>query len=50
MITWEGDHYALEDLQTTNGTRLNGKKIRQSVLTTGDVIGIGHSRLVFICD
>ena len=50
MITWEGDHYALEDLQTTNGTRLNGKKIRQAALTTGDVIEIGHSRLVFVCD
>jgi pSer/pThr/pTyr-binding forkhead associated (FHA) protein len=50
MITWEGDHYALEDLQTTNGTRLNGKKIRNSALAAGDVIEIGHSRLVFRCD
>lgn len=50
MITWEGDHYAVEDLQTTNGTRLNGKKIRHSALTHGDVIEIGHSRLVFLCD
>ena len=50
MLTWEGDHYALEDLQTTNGTRLNGKKIRCSALTTGDVIEIGHSRLLFLCD
>ena len=30
MIMWEGDHFALEDLQTTNGTRLNGKKVRSS--------------------
>ncbi len=50
MITWEGDHYALEDLQTTNGTRLNGKKVRHSPLTDGDVIEIGHSRLVFLSD
>ncbi len=50
MITWEGDHFAIEDLQTTNGTRLNGKRVRSSALADGDVIEIGHSRLIFHTD
>ena len=50
MIMWEGDHFAFEDLQTTNGTRLNGKKVRSSDLSDGDVIEIGHSRLTFRCE
>ncbi|MBW2282435.1 MAG: FHA domain-containing protein [Deltaproteobacteria bacterium] len=50
MIMWEGDHFEIEDLQTTNGTRLNGKRVRSSALTDGDVIEIGHSRIIFHTD
>jgi type II secretory ATPase GspE/PulE/Tfp pilus assembly ATPase PilB-like protein len=33
--------YRLRDLGSRNGTKLNGMKVTESVLTVGDVIGIG---------
>ena len=32
------DSYSIEDLQSTNGTKVNGKKIRCSPLTEDDLI------------
>lgn len=46
-ISWERDHYAIEDLQTTNGTRVNGKRIRSAELQDGDTIQIGQTMLTF---
>lgn len=46
-ISWEGDHYTIEDLQTTNGTRLNGKRVRSGELADGDVVQIGQTSLTF---
>ena len=46
-ISWEGDHYLVEDLQTTNGTRVNGNRIRSEVLNDGDVIQLGQTSLTF---
>ena len=46
-ISWEGDHYLVEDLQTTNGTRVNGQRIRSEVLNDGDVIQLGQTSLTF---
>ena len=46
-ITWEDDHYVVEDLQTTNGTRVNGKRIRSVTLEDGDQIQVGRSVLTF---
>ena len=41
-------HYELEDLGSTNTTRLNGKPLRQqAVLKGGDVITVGNSQLTF---
>jgi ABC transport system ATP-binding/permease protein len=39
--------YALRDLSSRNGTRLNGRPVRASPLAPGDVIGVGPYRLVF---
>lgn len=39
--------WTVEDLQSTNGTRVNGKRIRSSPLSDGDEIQIGNTRLVF---
>ncbi len=41
------DGYVLTDLNSTNGTRLNGKRITQAPLTSGDVITVGSTRLTF---
>ena len=40
----------LEDLNSTNGTYVNGKLIRKHALAHGDVITIGHHQLRFIDD
>ena len=37
----------LEDLNSTNGTYVNGKLIKKHALQTGDVITIGHHQLRF---
>ncbi len=39
--------YVLEDLQSTNGSKVNGKRIRSSTLAHGDEIEIGHTKFKF---
>jgi pSer/pThr/pTyr-binding forkhead associated (FHA) protein len=43
-----GPDYILTDLQSTNGTLVNGKKIVSHKLTHGDNIAIGEHSLLFI--
>ena len=40
--------YVIEDLQSTNGTKVNGKRVRSATLTDGDEIQIGHTRFRFL--
>jgi len=40
--------HTIEDLQSTNGTKLNGKKIRSATLTNGDEIQVGHTLFQFL--
>ena len=42
------DAYLVEDLQSTNGTKLNGKRIRSASLQDGDTIQIGNTLFQFI--
>lgn len=42
-----GDGYALVDLGSTNGSRVNGLRIGQQVLEDGDEILIGNTRIGF---
>jgi len=39
--------YSIEDLQSTNGTKVNGKRVRSADLANGDEIEIGHTRFKF---
>jgi pSer/pThr/pTyr-binding forkhead associated (FHA) protein len=39
--------FAVEDLQSTNGTRVNGKRVRSSGLEPGDELQIGSTRITF---
>jgi len=39
--------YVLMDLESTVGTSINGKKVKQAFLKKGDVISIGGSPLIF---
>jgi pSer/pThr/pTyr-binding forkhead associated (FHA) protein len=40
--------YVIEDLQSTNGTKLNGKRIRSAPLNEGDEIQIGQTMFRFV--
>ena len=46
----EQDHWTIEDLQSTNGTKVNGKRVRSQPLEPGDEIQIGHTRFEFVRD
>lgn len=41
-------NYTLEDLGSTNGTKVNGKRVRNAVLSDGDEIEIGHTKFKFL--
>jgi len=46
-IMWEDDVHMLEDLQSTNGTKINGKRIRSGRLEDGDELLVGRTTLIF---
>ncbi len=46
IVTVFGSTY-VEDLGSTNGTSVNGKKVRTHTLHNGDVLTIGHYQLLF---
>ena len=43
----EGGAWWLVDLESTNGTELNGKRVKRSKLDEGDTITLGATDLVF---
>ena len=47
VIITEGNNYTLKDLNSRNGTFLNGIKISTSVLKNSDVIKAGSSTIIF---
>lgn len=44
----QGNTYVVQDLKSTNGTTLNGKRIKKETLNNGDVITIGKANFKFI--
>src|SRR5438552_4527852 len=48
VIEKVGDTFRLRDLNSSNGTRLNGQIVRSAVMTNGDVISIGRTTLKLI--
>lgn len=42
-----GDDWAIEDLDSTNGTLLDGEPVARALLHDGDVIEVGLTRLIF---
>ena len=44
-VLWDGDHAMLRDLGSTNGTKLNGQRIREAQLSSDMVITIGRTDL-----
>lgn len=47
VIITEGTNYTLKDLNSSNGTFLNGNKISTAVLKNSDVIKAGSSSIIF---
>jgi len=46
-VQLDGDDYILTDLESTNGTRVNGTSIQIRRLRIGDRVGVGRSLLLF---
>ena len=46
-IRVEGQKYFIYDLASTNGTKVNGRKITKKWIKEGDVIEIGHTKMTF---
>ncbi len=46
LLSWREGHWWLEDQGSTNGTTLNGERVRRpTVVSAGDLIGIGRAVL-----
>jgi len=46
-IQEDNDHLVLTDLESTNGTRVNGQDCQLRILRFGDIISVGRSLLLF---
>lgn len=46
-ILWDGERAMMRDLGSTNGTKVNGQKVREAPLPTDTTITIGRTDLVF---
>ncbi len=44
----EADAFSIEDLQSTNGIKVNGKRVRSCALSDGDELTIGHTLFRFV--
>lgn len=47
-IVYESDSFLLRDCDSTNGTFLNGSKVKEAYLSPADVIKLGNTQLEFI--
>lgn len=50
LISKVGDHIYLEDLNSTNGTLVNGNYVSKYILKHGDIIQTGHHLFTFFND
>ncbi len=47
-ITFRDEEYQIEDLESTNGTFVNGIQVQKCVLRTNDQIQIGDAKILFM--
>jgi len=47
QIIREGDHYVLQDLQSTNGTFIEGVRIKEAYLKPGLAFKVGQTKVIF---
>lgn len=48
QISRRGNIWVIRDLGSTNGTRVNGKPIRESFLADGDILSIAETEVTFV--
>jgi len=46
-VEFDGAYATVHDLGSTNGTTVNGHPVGSQVLRHGDVVRVGHTKLVF---
>lgn len=46
-ITFLNSSYIITDLASKNGTFVNGNKINSKTLSSGDIISVGHNKILF---
>lgn len=46
-IVWEGDHFALEDNNSLNGTFVNNRRVSRCALKHGDIVLIGKHTITY---
>jgi pSer/pThr/pTyr-binding forkhead associated (FHA) protein len=46
----DGEHFIIEDLESTNGTFVNDRRVTRHTLQNGDVVQVGNHTLVFDAD
>lgn len=46
-ILWDGEHALLRDLGSTNGTKIDGERVREAALSPGSSFTIGRTQLIF---
>jgi ribosome maturation factor RimP len=47
-ITFRDEEYQIEDLESTNGTFVNGVQVQKCVLRSNDQIQIGDAKILFV--
>jgi len=50
VLTSTGNDVYIEDLNSTNGTYINGKAVKKQLLSNNDVVEIGKYRIKFLAD
>jgi len=50
VLQMEGERFVIEDLNSTNGTYVNGQTIKKQALANGDTIEIGKYKIKFVLD
>jgi hypothetical protein len=48
QISRRGSIWTIRDLGSTNGTQVNGKRVRESFLSDGDILAIAETEVAFI--
>jgi ABC-type multidrug transport system ATPase subunit/CRP-like cAMP-binding protein len=47
VVEWSGETYTIRDLDSSNGTFVNGQRVAQAVLRDGDEIWVADERFIF---